>query len=99
MHDAREQEARVQERAIARREVVAIADQAVLGGVADPGEVLQLVGGEQAVGARQRPASRQEGNEHRQRDPGEHHEAAQLDQVEPEPVGHPVHGRPPPRGR
>ena len=43
VHQARQQEARVQERAAVGLEVVAIADQPVLGGLAYPGEVLQLV--------------------------------------------------------
>ncbi len=56
VHQAREQEARVEEHAVVRLEVVAVADQPVLGRLADPGEVLELIGGEHAVGARDRPA-------------------------------------------
>ena len=58
VHQPGQQEARVQERAVVGREVVAVADQDVLGRLADPGEVLELVGGEHAVGARQRPPLR-----------------------------------------
>ena len=48
---AGEGEAGVEERAVAGREVEAVADQEVVRGVADPGEVLELVGGEEAVGS------------------------------------------------
>ena len=83
----------MEERAVARREVEAVADQPVLGRVADPGEVLELVGREQAVRARQRAAAREQRDEQGQRHARERDQAAELDQVEPEPVGDAVHER------
>jgi hypothetical protein len=56
---ARQQEARVEERPLARREVVAIPDQPVVRRLAYPGEVLELVGRVEPVGARQRAAAGQ----------------------------------------
>ena len=47
----------MEERARARREVKAVADQAVVRRLADPGEVLELVGWEQALDPRERPSS------------------------------------------
>ena len=80
-----EQEARVQERAVVRREVVAVADQPVLGRLADPGEVLELVRGEHAVGAGDRAALGEQRGEHGERQPGERHQRGELDAVEAEP--------------
>ena len=76
------QEARVEERAVAGREVEAVADQPVLGRVADPGEVLELVGREQPVGARQRAPAREQRHQHGERHAREHDQAAELDEVE-----------------
>ena len=66
------------------QEVVAVADQDVLRRLPDPGEVLELVRREQAVGAGDRPALRQQGPEHGKREAGEHDEHRELEAVESE---------------
>jgi hypothetical protein len=81
---ARDPEPGVQEGAPARREVEAVADQPVVGGLADPREVLELIRGEQTVRARQGPALGQQRGEDDDREPREDNERAELDAVEPE---------------
>ena len=51
----RQAEARMEERPVAGREVEAVADQAVVGRLPDPREVLELVGREEPLHAGQRP--------------------------------------------
>ena len=68
--------------AVAGREVEPVADQDVVGRLADPGEVLELVGGEQAVGARQRPALGEQRGEDEERLRDEHEQAGELEAVE-----------------
>jgi hypothetical protein len=66
VHHPGDEEPRVQEHPVVGRHVVLVADQPVLAGLADPREVLQLVRGEQAVGAGKRPALREQRGEHEQ---------------------------------
>ena len=87
-----EQVARVQEGPAARREVEAVADQPVVGGLTDPREVLELIGRVEPIGARQRATPREQRPQERQRDPGEDDEAAELEAIEPEPPGCPTEG-------
>src|SRR5205814_750362 len=74
----------VEEDAVLRREVEQVADQPVVRRLADPCEVLELVRGEEAVGARQRAAARDERHEQRERRRREHGQHAQLEAVEPQ---------------
>jgi hypothetical protein len=82
---ARDREPGVQERAVAGRQVEAVADQQVMRGLADPGEVLELVGRQQPVRAAQRPALDRQHRQHEHRQAAQHDERAELDPVEPEP--------------
>jgi hypothetical protein len=83
-----DQEARVQKGAVVRREVVTVADQAVLGRLADPGEVLELVGRKDTVGTRERATLREQRGEHGERQSGERRQHEQLEAIEAE--GEPV---------
>jgi hypothetical protein len=56
----------------------------------DPGEVLELIGGEDTVGPGQRAPLREERGQHRERQPGEHDEHRELEAIEPERERAPV---------
>ena len=71
-----DQDQRVQERPVAGRQVPGVADQPVGARLADPREVLHLIGGQEAVGARERPALRHERQQRRDRQQGEQDQAA-----------------------
>ena len=83
---AGEQQPGVQERALPGRQVVAVADQAVLAGLARPVEVLQRVGDEEAVRARHDAASdpdlQQQAAEHGQRERRERRQRPRLDGIQ-----------------
>ena len=72
----------MQEAARAGGQVEPVSDQDVVGGVADPGEVLELIGGQQPVGARQGAALDQQPGQHHQRQRAEGDQRAGLDGVE-----------------
>jgi hypothetical protein len=74
----------VEEAAVVRSEVVAVADQPVLGRLADPGEVLELVRGEHSVGTGEGAPLREQGGEHDEREAGECDQQGQLEAVETE---------------
>ena len=89
----RQQHARVQERARARGDVVEVADEAVVAGLAQPVQVLERVDDQVAVGAGDHaaldPHAHEQADEHAEGQRAQREQGGELEPVQPQPSPRP----------